>query len=132
MEEIFHLMKLYKDITDAEESVKLFRLLIRYLLRAAKYVQKEQIEYSATKELSEWRDDYMSIADVLKKEGYKEGLKEGKEALLWKLILTKFPTIDKSYYKKLSELDSDVFEILASELLIMKDSKELEKYFLSR
>ena len=125
VEEIFHLMKLYKDIAHVDESVKLFRLLIRYLLRAAKNIQKEQIEYAATKELSEWRDDYMSIADILEKEGYKKGQVE----LLWRQLLRKFPKIDKNYYQKISKLDSEVFEILTLDILDMKDPKDLERYF---
>ena len=43
--------------------------LVRYLTRAAKYINKDQLEKNVQKELPEWRSDYMTIADVLKKEG---------------------------------------------------------------
>ena len=72
LREIFHLMKLYKKIENTQETLEVFELLIRYLLRAAKYLNKDQLEKTVKKELPEWRSDYMSIADVLKKEGREE------------------------------------------------------------
>jgi len=66
-------MKLYKNVENTQETLEVFELLIRYLLRAAKYLNKDQLEESVQKELPEWRSDYMSIADVLRKEGKEEG-----------------------------------------------------------
>jgi predicted transposase/invertase (TIGR01784 family) len=73
LREILHLMKLYKSVENTQETQEVFRLLIRYLLRAAKYIKKDQLEKSVQKELPEWRSDYMTIADVLRKEGIEEG-----------------------------------------------------------
>lgn len=129
LEEIFHLVKLYKEMAEAEESVQVFRLLIRYLLGAAKYIEREQIEQTASQELSEWRDEYMSVADVLKKEGKQEGIKEGTVDLLWRILIKKFPTIDRGYYQKINQLDLTTIEVISIDLLDMKDPKELEKYF---
>lgn len=55
LREIFHLMKLYKNIENTQETQEVFRLFIRYLLRAAKYIKKDQLEKSVQKELPEWR-----------------------------------------------------------------------------
>lgn len=79
LREIFHLMKLYKKIENTQETLEVFELLIRYLLRAAKYLNKDQLEKTVKKELPEWRSDYMSIADVLKKEGIEKGIEKGIE-----------------------------------------------------
>jgi len=76
LREIFHLMKLYKNVENTQETLEVFRHLIRYLTRAAKYVNKDQLEKSVQKELPEWRTDYMTIADVLRKEGIEKGKKE--------------------------------------------------------
>jgi len=57
LREIFHLMKLYKKIENTQETLEVFELLIRYLLRAAKYLNKDQLEKSVQKELPEWRSD---------------------------------------------------------------------------
>ena len=69
-------MKLYKNIENTQETQEVFRLLIRYMLRTAKYINKDQLEKSVQKELPEWRSDYMTIADVLRKEGRQEEKKE--------------------------------------------------------
>ena len=74
--EILHLIKLYKNVENTQESLEVFRLFIRYLTRAAKYINKDQLEKSVQKELPEWRSDYMTIADVLRKEGIEKGKKE--------------------------------------------------------
>ena len=79
LREILHLMKLYKNIENTQETQEVFRLFIRYLLRAAKYIKKDQLEKSVQKELPEWKSDYMTIADVLRKEGRKEGREEEKK-----------------------------------------------------
>src|SRR6056297_3515370 len=73
LREILHLMILYKNVENTQETLEVFELLIRYLLRAAKYLNKDQLEKTVKKELPEWRSDYMSIADVLRKEGKEEG-----------------------------------------------------------
>jgi len=57
LREILHLMKLYKSVENTQETQEVFRLLIRYLLRAAKYIKKEQLEKSVQKELPEWSAD---------------------------------------------------------------------------
>ena len=69
-------MKLNKNIENTQETQEVFRLFIRYMLRAAKYINKDQLEKSVQKELPEWRSDYMTIADVLRKEGIEKGKKE--------------------------------------------------------
>ena len=65
-------MKLYKNIENTQETQEVFRLFIRYMLRAAKHIHKDQLEKSVQKELPEWRSDYMTIADVLKQEAKTE------------------------------------------------------------
>ena len=57
LREILHLMKLYKNVENTQETLEVFRLFIRYLTRAAKYINKEQLEKSVKKELPEWRAD---------------------------------------------------------------------------
>ena len=54
-------------------------------------MNKDQLEESVQKELPEWRSDYMSIADVLRKEGKEEGREEEKKETainLYKMGLT--------------------------------------------
>jgi predicted transposase/invertase (TIGR01784 family) len=91
LREILHLIKLYKNVENTQETLEVFRLFIRYLTRAAKYIKKEQLEKSVQKELPEWRSDYMTIADVLRKEGKEEGREEEKKETdinLYKMGLT--------------------------------------------
>jgi predicted transposase/invertase (TIGR01784 family) len=109
LREILHLIKLYKNVENTQETLEVFRLFIRYLTRAAKYIKKEQLEKSVQKELPEWRSDYMTIADVLRKEGIEKGKIE--DAInFYKLGLTinqiaKGTGIDK---EKLKEILKDV------------------------
>jgi predicted transposase/invertase (TIGR01784 family) len=109
LREILHLIKLYKNVENTQETLEVFRLFIRYLTRAAKYINKEQLEKSVQKELPEWRNDYMTIADVLRKEGIEKGKIE--DAInFYKLGLTinqiaKGTGIDK---EKLKEILKDV------------------------
>ena len=79
LREILNLIKLYKSVENTQESLEVFRLFIRYLSRAAKYINKDQLEKTVQKELPEWRTDYMTIADVLRKEGREEGIEKGIE-----------------------------------------------------
>jgi predicted transposase/invertase (TIGR01784 family) len=109
LREILHLIKLYKNVENTQETLEVFRLFIRYLTRAAKYIKKEQLEKSVQKELPEWRSDYMTIADVLRKEGIEKG-KEETAVNLYKMGLTldqiaKGTGIDK---EKLKEILKDV------------------------
>ncbi|MEA1885356.1 MAG: hypothetical protein U9N62_12695 [Thermotogota bacterium] len=109
LREILHLIKLYKNVENTQETLEVFRLFIRYLTRAAKYINKDQLEKSVQKELPEWRSDYMTIADVLRKEGIEKGIERGKEETainFYKLGLTidqiaKGTGIDKEKLKEI-------------------------------
>ena len=58
-----------------------------------------------------------------------EGREEGKEELIWKMMMKKFPGLDPDYYQKLVQLDPLKLEELSLELLDMQDRQELDTFF---
>lgn len=69
------------------------------------------------------------IGKMLREDGIKEGLKEGKADILIKLLIKKFNILPEEYKKKLKSLPEETIDIIATEIFDLQELKELEKYF---
>ena len=65
-----------------------------------------------------------------KAKGKAEGNAEGKCSILWKLILKKFPSVEKYYYEKIKQIPVDKLDDFALELLDINDYRELDKFIM--
>jgi len=95
-----------------------------------KYLTREKI-------LGIWEElSMLNITKVAEERGYvrgiekgeKLGIEKGKEELIWKMILKKFPEIEYKYYEKVKTLKADKMDDISLALLDMKDSRELDLY----
>lgn len=66
----------------------------------------------------------MATAD----QGIEIGMGKEKAALLWRLLLRKFPKIDSVYYEKIKQLDSTKIDMISMEIFDMKNVEVLDKY----
>jgi len=83
--------------------------------------------------LNIWEE--LSMLNIMKvaeekgiEKGEKIGIEKGKEELIWKMILKKFPEIQYKYYEKVKALKADKLDDISLALLDIKDSKELDLY----
>lgn len=121
--------------TSKEMKAKIISLMVVLM---DKYLTKEKI-------LNIWEElSMLNITKVAEEKGIEKGIakgekigiekrekigiEKGKEELIWKMILKKFPDIQYKYYEKVKALKADKLDALSLALLDMKDSKELDLY----
>lgn len=116
------------ELDQKEKATELFEICMRYVLNSPQEINIEDI-LDITKMLSKERsDEIMTLADKLRQEGLERGIERGKESILWKLILKKFPKTPEVYHEKIKKLDGDKLDILGLEILDMKEMSELDRF----
>jgi flagellar biosynthesis/type III secretory pathway protein FliH len=61
-------------------------------------------------------------------EGLASGVEKGKNEMLWKQMIKKFPNLPSIYLEKLKQLDVARLDLLALELLDMQKQEDLDRY----
>ncbi|GAA0730370.1 DUF4351 domain-containing protein [Clostridium malenominatum] len=69
------------------------------------------------------------IGKMLREDGVKEGLKEGKADILIKQLIKKFKAIPEEYKKNIKNLDEATIDVIATDIFDIETLDELEKYF---
>lgn len=69
------------------------------------------------------------IGKMLKEDGIREGIKEGKAEILIKLLIKKFKVLPEEYKEKLKSLPEETMDVIATEIFDLEEVKELKKYF---
>lgn len=118
-------IELAKEIKTSK--VEQLRIISLMIVLMDKHLTKEKI-------LNIWEElnmlNIMKVAqEIYEKEGMEKGIEKGKEELIWRMILKKFPDTDISIYEKIQQLDSMKLDTLSLAVMDMKKKEELDRYF---
>jgi len=110
------------------------KLIAMTLVAGNKFVEKEEIS-------NIWEEIKMlTFMEYAEEKGLEKGLEEGLEKgvekgitkTLIKLLIKKFGVVPDKYREELKKSKEDVLEVIADEILDIKDLRELDKYFEKR
>ena len=137
-------MQALKEVSGRRDIEYLIELGIKYLLSSKPEVELEELVGIASKISEERGEQIMTLAERLidkgmqkgRESGLKEGLAEGlasgvekgKNEMLWKQMIKKFPNLPSIYLEKLKQLDVARLDLLALELLDMQKQEDLDRY----
>ena len=137
-------MQALKEASGRRDIEYLIELGIKYLLSSKPEVELEELVEIASKISEERGEQIMTLAERLidkgmqkgRESGLKEGLAEGlasgvekgKNEMLWKQMIKKFPNLPSIYLEKLKQLDVARLDLLALELLDMQKQEDLDRY----
>ncbi|MEW9094127.1 MAG: DUF4351 domain-containing protein [Clostridiaceae bacterium] len=68
------------------------------------------------------------IGKMLREDGVKEGMKEGKAEILIKQLIKKFKSIPEEYKQRIKALDEETIDVIATDIFDIDSLDELKKY----
>ncbi|WP_315119157.1 DUF4351 domain-containing protein [uncultured Clostridium sp.] len=68
------------------------------------------------------------IGKMLREDGIKEGMKEGKAEILIKQLIKKFKSIPEEYKQRIKTLDEETIDVIATDIFDIDNLDELKKY----
>jgi hypothetical protein len=113
-------IKVANNISDSNNKLKCLSMLYALLDKFGDDELKEKV----------WEMFNMTeIGKLIREEGKKEGIKEGKSETLIRLLTKKFGKVSEDYKAQLRQLAEDTIDIITIDIFEIKDIKEIEKYF---
>ena len=143
METIFKAAKALAELDEKETGLEYFETYMRYILSSGPKLTKEQLT-TVIKELAvtykEGSEVTMTLAEVLREEGFEKGVKKGEETgiekgetraflkVAIKALTKKFGFIPAEYREKVDQLDVITLEALTEEIDRFSSIEDLKKF----
>ena len=135
METIFKAARALEELDEKETGLQYFETYMRYILSSGPKLTKEQLT-TVIKELAvtykEGSEITMTLAEVLREEGFEEGIEKGETRAFSKMAIKsltkKFGIIPAEYREKLTQLDSITLETLTEEIDDFKTIEDVKKF----
>ncbi len=129
---IIEAMQALKEASGRRDIEDLIDLCFRYLLSLNLRIELEELVEIASRISEERGEQIMTLAERLIDKGMQKGIasgvEKGKNEMLWKQMIKKFPNLPSVYLEKLKQLDVARLDVLALELLDMQKQEDLDRY----
>lgn len=135
LETIFKAARALDELEEKETGIQYFETCMRYILTSGPQLSKDQLN-TVIKQLAvtykEGSEVTMTLAEVLREEGFKKGIEEGETRAFSKMVIKsltkKFGIIPAEYREKLTQLDSITLETLTGEIDDFKTIEDVKKF----
>ncbi|AFA49430.1 Rpn family recombination-promoting nuclease/putative transposase [Acetobacterium woodii] len=135
LETIFKAARALDELEEKETGIQYFETCMRYILTSGPQLSKDQLN-TVIKQLAvtykEGSEVTMTLAEVLREEGFEEGIEKGKKDSLSDLAVNrlarKFGIMPAEYQKKIAELDLKMMELLNYEIDNFSSIEDVKKF----
>jgi Uncharacterized conserved protein len=135
LETIFKAAEALAELDEKETGLEYFETCMRYILTSGPKLTKEQFN-TVIRELAltykEGSEVTMTLAEVLREEGFEEGIEKGKKDSLSDLAINrlskKFGIMPAEYQRKIAELDLKMMELLNYEIDNFSIIEDVKKF----
>jgi len=135
LETIFKAARALAELDEKETGLQYFETCMRYILTSGPKLTKEQLTIVINQlalTYKEGSEVTMTLAEVLREEGKKEGIEEGKKELAIGLAINRltkrFGIMPSEYREKINTLDLDSLEMLNYEIDDLKSIEDVKKF----
>ena len=143
---VFNATLALDELEDQETGIEYFETFMRYVFNAGPQLTKDElvkmihqidVNYPKGSEMT------MTLAEVLRKEGYEDGIEQGREEgiekgetkalvkTVMKLLTKKFGVLPADYREKIGQLDVFTLEMIIDEIWDCDSLVTIEKYFIA-
>ena len=135
METIFKAARALDELEEKETGIHYFETCMRYILASGPQLSKDQLN-TVIKQLEvtykKGSEITMTLAEVLREEGFEKGIEKGKKESLSELAINrlsrKFGIMPTEYQGKIAKLDLNMMEVLNYEIDNFTSIEDVKKF----
>lgn len=140
---VYHATLDLDELEDQETGIEYFETFMRYVFNAGPQLTKDELEkmiHQIDVNYPKGSEMTMTLAEVLRKEGFEDGIEQGREEgiekgetkalvkTVMKLLTKKFGVLPADYREKIGQLDVFTLEMIIDEIWDCDSLGTIEKY----